>query len=146
MDPLAFIAALAWPAVVVFLVLCFRRSIRSMVSNVQVKSVKAFGAEVELEHIAADAVAKVVGAEIPAPFATAEVEAHPPIVTGGPTRPAAPSDDITMTRAELANLVSEFAAIGWTSAKTLPFKSQPRPVIRWEGDRPQVTLWTSDRP
>lgn len=145
MDPLAFVASLAWPAVVVFLGLYFRRSIRSMIANREVKSVKAFGAEVVLEERAERAIAKVIDSGAPQVVgASVDARERPTSVAVGSDVEATNSGEVTMTRQALADLVAQFAEIGWQSARSLPFKSQPKPKIEWSGETPDVTLWRTD--
>jgi hypothetical protein len=145
MDWLQFVASLVWPAIVVFLAMYFRRSIRSMIADRQLKSVKAFGAEVVLEDRAERAIAKVVN-DGPGQVSSGKADAGegPPSVAAGSDLEAVTVDEVTMTRRELADLVAQFAEIGWQSARSLPFKSQPKPKIEWYGDTPDVTLWRTD--
>ncbi|MFC8797280.1 hypothetical protein ACFT2C_06080 [Promicromonospora sp. NPDC057138] len=114
---LDYVTVLIWPAILVVVLVVYRHPIADVLPRL--RRAKAGGFEVEL----GDATERV----------NESLEA---------VDQAGDSDgDVQLTRVDLEKIVRESAAAGWSVGTTLPFRSEPRPVVEWVDGKPRIKYW-----
>jgi len=144
---LDFIAAIAWPLVAGVVIWRLWPVLRDVVTRI--KSVKAGGAEVEIEEKEQAAARSLRGVE---PEATTEPEEPADRAQERGEQP--PSEDtedaselrgLRLSRQDLEEIVTAFASAGYAMGTMGSFTSEPTPVIKWEGGRPRLDYWKGNR-
>lgn len=131
---LDFIAAVAWPLVVLAVVVILRKPLRRLM-----KRLRKFSGP------------GGTSAEFDAALATSEADASLDVVEPLTTDPRASAGDapreplgdrVTMTRDELQKIVTEFAEAGWAIRDLGTSRQAPSPLIGWDAHgKPFIEAW-----